>query len=77
MVDVELYNHSPEWLAEEYEKYDEQEELYFFTPRYRKYPNGKRPDRAAGDGYRKATEADKEIESNKGITVGYKKTLVF
>ncbi|XP_065618856.1 uncharacterized protein LOC136062986 [Quercus suber] len=77
MVDVELYNHSPEWLAEEYKKYDEQEELYFFTPRYRKYPNGKRPDRAAGDGYWKATGADKEIESNKGITVGYKKTLVF
>ncbi|KAK9999992.1 hypothetical protein SO802_019595 [Lithocarpus litseifolius] len=77
MVDVELYNHSPEWLAEEYKKYDEQEELYFFTPRYRKYPNGKRPDRAAGDGYWKATGADKEIESNKGITVGYKKTLVY
>lgn len=51
--------------------------MYFFTPRYRKYPNGKRPDRAAGDGYWKATGADKEIESNKGITVGYKKTLVF
>ncbi|KAG5517544.1 hypothetical protein RHGRI_038069 [Rhododendron griersonianum] len=49
---------------------------YFFTPRNRKYPNGVRPDRAAGVGYWKATGADKPVE-HKGQVVGLKKALVY
>ena len=50
---------------------------YFFTPRTRKYPNGTRPNRSTGDGYWKASGADKAIELPGGTIVGYKKALVF
>jgi hypothetical protein len=53
-------------------------EWYFFTPRDRKYPNGIRPNRAAGSGYWKATGTDKPIHSSDtGGSVGVKKALVF
>ncbi|KAJ8543812.1 hypothetical protein K7X08_025430 [Anisodus acutangulus] len=51
-------------------------EWYFFTPRNRKYPNGDRPNRAAGTGYWKATGADKPIKHN-NVKVGFRKALVF
>lgn len=51
-------------------------EWYLFTPRDRKYPNGERPNRAAGDGYWKATGADKAVVTNR-IKIGFKKSLVF
>ena len=53
------------------------DERFNFTPRDRKYQNGQRPNRSAGNnGYWKATGADKEIifEDRK---VGYRKPLVF
>ncbi|TYH51817.1 hypothetical protein ES332_D10G305400v1 [Gossypium tomentosum] len=51
-------------------------EYYFFTPRDRKYANGSRPARNAGNGYWKATGADKLI-CRKGKKIGLKKSLVF
>lgn len=54
-------------------------EWYFFSPRDRKYPNGSRPNRAAGNGYWKATGTDKAVvaAASTGETVGVKKALVF
>ena len=53
-------------------------EWYFFTPRDRKYPNGSRPNRAAGSGYWKATGADKPITpAGSSKPAGIKKALVF
>jgi hypothetical protein len=53
-------------------------EWYFFSPRDRKYPNGIRPNRAAGSGYWKATGTDKPIHDGAtGQGVGVKKALVF
>jgi hypothetical protein len=53
-------------------------EWYFFSPRDRKYPNGARPNRAAGSGYWKATGTDKAIMSTPtGQNIGVKKALVF
>ncbi|CAO2202974.1 unnamed protein product [Urochloa humidicola] len=66
-------------------------EWYFFSPRDRKYPNGVRPNRAAGSGYWKATGTDKPITLSGGgaaaaaadpssesrAMIGVKKALVF
>jgi len=53
-------------------------EWYFFSPRDRKYPNGARPNRAAGSGYWKATGTDKAILSTPASeNIGVKKALVF
>ncbi|KAG8482463.1 hypothetical protein CXB51_024407 [Gossypium anomalum] len=73
--DVELYQYNPQQLIEKYESYGE-EEWYFFTPRDKKYRNGLRPNRAAGDGYWKATGADKILISE-SHEIGYRKALVF
>ena len=55
-----------------------EDEWYFFTPRDRKYPNGVRPNRAAGLGYWKATGTDKPILTSCGTkSIGVKKPLVF
>ncbi|XP_062182426.1 NAC domain-containing protein 71-like isoform X2 [Phragmites australis] len=52
-----------------------EKEWYFFSPRDRKYPNGSRPNRAAGAGYWKATGADKPVGSPRPVAI--KKALVF
>ncbi|CAN6165614.1 unnamed protein product [Urochloa humidicola] len=74
IAEVDLYRFDP-WDLPERALFGRRE-WYFFTPRDRKYPNGSRPNRAAGDGYWKATGADKPI-AHKGRTIGIKKALVF
>ncbi|KAM7523421.1 hypothetical protein LguiA_013323 [Lonicera macranthoides] len=73
--DVNLYLHNPQDLVEKYDDLGENK-WYFFTPRDRKYKYGTRPNRAAGNGYWKASSIDRCIKYM-GQTVGYKKTLVF
>jgi hypothetical protein len=74
IAEVDLYRFSP-WELPERALFGTRE-WYFFTPRDRKYPNGSRPNRAAGAGYWKATGADKPVV-HAGRTAGIKKALVF
>ncbi|EOY17972.1 NAC domain protein, putative [Theobroma cacao] len=77
--EVELYKHSPDELTRDQNNNKSTKpvtEWYFFTPRERKYCNGLRPNRAAGDGFWKATGADTSVRFQ-GTIVGFKKTLVF
>nr|GME15673.1 NAC transcription factor ONAC010-like [Ipomoea batatas] len=75
---VNLYSFNPEALCQMFKDYCGNKEWYFFTPRSRKYRNGKRPNRAAGNGYWKATGADREILAfGTNAKVGYRKALVF
>ncbi|ONI34657.1 hypothetical protein PRUPE_1G493100 [Prunus persica] len=73
IAEIDLYKYNP-WDLPGLALYGEKE-WYFFSPRDRKYPNGSRPNRAAGSGYWKATGADKPIGNPK--PVGIKKALVF
>lgn len=73
IAEIDLYKFDP-WQLPGVALYGEKE-WYFFSPRDRKYPNGSRPNRAAGTGYWKATGADKPI--GKPNTLGIKKALVF
>ncbi|KQK10307.1 NAC domain-containing protein 68 [Brachypodium distachyon] len=77
IAEVDLYKFNP-WDLPERALFGRRE-WYFFTPRDRKYPNGSRPNRAAGSGYWKATGADKPVspKGSGGRTVGIKKALVF
>ncbi|XP_020595437.1 NAC domain-containing protein 48-like [Phalaenopsis equestris] len=73
IAELDLYKFDP-WHLPGKALYGEKE-WYFFSPRERKYPNGSRPNRAAGSGYWKATGADKPIGSPKAVAI--KKALVF
>nr|AZL19524.1 transcription factor NAC12 [Diospyros kaki] len=73
IAEIDLYKFDP-WQLPAMARYGEKE-WYFFSPRDRKYPNGSRPNRAAGTGYWKATGADKPIGRPKPS--GIKKALVF
>ncbi|XP_040999009.1 NAC domain-containing protein 2-like [Juglans microcarpa x Juglans regia] len=73
ITEIDLYKYDP-WELPTIASYGEKE-WYFFSPRDRKYPNGSRPNRAAGTGYWKATGADKPIGKPKAL--GIKKALVF
>uniref|UniRef100_A0A453M810 NAC domain-containing protein n=1 Tax=Aegilops tauschii subsp. strangulata TaxID=200361 RepID=A0A453M810_AEGTS len=59
IAEVDLYRFDP-WALPDRALFGTRE-WYFFTPRDRKYPNGSRPNRAAGNGYWKATGADKPV----------------
>ncbi|KAL8167207.1 hypothetical protein V2J09_008706 [Rumex salicifolius] len=73
ITEIDLYKYDP-WQLPDLARYGEKE-WYFFSPRDRKYPNGSRPNRAAGSGYWKATGADKPIGKPKAVAI--KKALVF
>ncbi|TVU37200.1 hypothetical protein EJB05_10503 [Eragrostis curvula] len=76
IADVDIYKFDP-WDLPCKAVYGDGE-WYFFSPRDRKYPNGIRPNRAAGSGYWKATGTDKPIHDGAtGESVGVKKALVF
>ncbi|XP_057721842.1 NAC transcription factor 29-like [Arachis stenosperma] len=76
IAEIDLYKFNP-WDLPSKALFGE-EEWYFFTPRERKYPNGVRPNRAAGAGYWKATGTDKPIITSGGMkSIGVKKALVF
>ncbi|KAH6812255.1 NAC Apical domain transcriptional regulator superfamily protein [Perilla frutescens var. frutescens] len=53
-----------------------EKEWYFFTPRDKKYKNGRRPNRAAGGGHWKATGAEKHITHN-GEIIGLCQMLTY
>ncbi|KAF3796737.1 NAC domain-containing protein 72 [Nymphaea thermarum] len=74
IADVHLYRHDPWDLPGK--AFFGDNEWYFFSPRDRKFPNGSRPNRAAGSGFWKATGTDKTIVAD-GRKVGIKKALVF
>ncbi|XP_021602430.1 NAC transcription factor 29 [Manihot esculenta] len=73
---VDLYNYSPQQLAETYKLNREREsQWYFFTSREKKYPKGSRPKRNARElGYWKATGTDKAILDGKK-PLGFRKSL--
>ncbi|KAM7264757.1 hypothetical protein ACFE04_002440 [Oxalis oulophora] len=71
-VDISMYN--PEDLTKIH-KSTNGEEWYFFTYHKRKYPNGRRPNRSAGNGFWKAGTENTVID--KGKAIGLKKTLDF
>jgi hypothetical protein len=75
IADVDIYKFNP-WDLPAKAAFGEKE-WYFFTPRDRKYPNGARPNRAAGSGYWKATGTDKIIMAAGQENIGVKKALVF
>jgi hypothetical protein len=75
ITEVDLYKFEPWKLPEKAAGAPDAKEWYFFSPRDRKYPNGSRPNRAAGTGYWKATGADKPVGSPRAVAI--KKALVF
>ncbi|XP_008787999.1 NAC domain-containing protein 68-like [Phoenix dactylifera] len=76
IAEVDLYKYDP-WELPDKALFGRRE-WYFFTPRDRKYPNGSRPNRAAGKGYWKATGADKPVvPRGSARPLGIKKALVF
>ncbi|KAM3689127.1 hypothetical protein ACJW30_09G021700 [Castanea mollissima] len=76
IAEIDLYKYNP-WELPKKALFGE-DEWYFFTPRDRKYPNGVRPNRAAGLGYWKATGTDKPTLTSCGTkSIGVKKALAF
>ncbi|KAF8395821.1 hypothetical protein HHK36_019775 [Tetracentron sinense] len=72
---VNLMDYNPKHLIDKCKAYGEKE-CYFFTQRVRRSQKGNRPNRDGGDGFWKATVADKPVYN--GVTlVGYKKALVY
>ncbi|KAL6500444.1 hypothetical protein OROHE_025810 [Orobanche hederae] len=72
---VDIYEHSPQTLAETYPQLGPNS-WYFFTPTSRKYRNGKRPNRMTRGGNWKATGIDTKIRFQSQV-IGSKRALVY
>ncbi|KAL3620387.1 hypothetical protein CASFOL_035299 [Castilleja foliolosa] len=72
---VDIYKHHPYDLGATYPQLDENV-WYYFTPRDRRYPNGKRPNRSTEAGKWKTTGKDIEIKHDNKV-IGYKRVLVY
>ncbi|EEF36048.1 NAC transcription factor 29 [Ricinus communis] len=75
IAEIDLYKYNP-WDLPKKALFGE-DEWFFFSPRDRKYPNGARPNRAAGSGYWKASGTDRPILTSGSKNIGVKKALVF
>ncbi|XP_010536266.1 PREDICTED: NAC transcription factor 25-like [Tarenaya hassleriana] len=75
IMDVNIYNHHPETLSAEYEKFNDGE-WYFFTPRDKKYPKTYRPNRKAIGGFWKASGKYAGVYLD-GREIGKKRLMVF
>ncbi|KAK7336236.1 hypothetical protein VNO77_16772 [Canavalia gladiata] len=69
----DIYKHTPEELTGKIPIYRE-DEWFVFSSRYKKYPNGARPDRATGNGFWKVTSTDLSIVVD-GTKVASKRRL--
>ncbi|KAF8409585.1 hypothetical protein HHK36_005663 [Tetracentron sinense] len=72
-----VYSCSPDQLTRDLFSYGKENEFYFFTQRNRKSTNGSRPNRAAGDGFWKASSGYSNVKDDRGRVVGKKRSLVF
>ncbi|GAV74112.1 NAM domain-containing protein, partial [Cephalotus follicularis] len=78
IIDANVYQHHPDDLLKICNEQNGKREkaMYLFTQRDRKYANGTRPNRSTGNGFWKATGADKPIGHERN-PIGYKKVLVY
>ncbi|XP_026416269.1 NAC transcription factor 25-like [Papaver somniferum] len=82
--EVNIYEFTPEDLLDKYKNYGiqgiEGKELYVFTPRERKYPNGSRPERYITGryiGYWQIFGKPKDIFNTDGTPTGVRRSLNF
>ncbi|CAI9092748.1 OLC1v1028074C1 [Oldenlandia corymbosa var. corymbosa] len=75
--EANIYEDSPDSITAKYPNMGGNR-WFFFTPRDRKYPQGGRPKRTAGDGFWKATGANRIITGGpRGEELGFRKSLAY
>ncbi|KAF9616035.1 hypothetical protein IFM89_027974 [Coptis chinensis] len=74
--DANVYACHPQELVEKH-KLNEEDTWYFFSQRVRKYKEGDRPDREAGNGYWKASGSKKDLIDQDKRKVGHTRALVY